>query len=79
MKVVQSKEDRGFGVALLESVYRFVLGSLAGAAGAGVIYPMDLVKTRMQNQRIGSSKSEIMYRSSWDCFMKALKFEGLLF
>jgi len=30
------------------------LGSIAGAAGATAVYPIDLVKTRMQNQRTGS-------------------------
>jgi len=34
--------------------YRFTLGSIAGAAGATAVYPIDLVKTRMQNQRTGS-------------------------
>lgn len=33
------------------SLYNFVLGGIAGSAGATVVYPIDLVKTRMQNQR----------------------------
>lgn len=40
---------------MLESAYRFTLGSVAGAAGATAVYPIDLVKTRMQNQRTGGS------------------------
>ncbi len=35
----------------LTSVYNFACGSVAGAIGATVVYPIDLVKTRMQNQR----------------------------
>jgi hypothetical protein len=35
-------------------VFRFGLGSIAGACGATAVYPIDLVKTRMQNQRTGS-------------------------
>lgn len=34
------------------------------------MYPIDLVKTRMQNQRAGSFIGELMYRNSFDCFKK---------
>lgn len=40
------------------------------ATGATVVYPIDLVKTRMQNQRTGSMIGEVAYRNSWDCFKK---------
>ena len=36
----------------MESAYRFLLGAIAGATGATAVYPIDLVKTRMQNQVI---------------------------
>lgn len=39
------------------------------ATGATAVYPIDLVKTRLQNQR-GSLAGEIMYRNSFDCFRK---------
>ena len=39
------------------------------ATGATAVYPIDLVKTRLQNQR-GSFPGEIMYRNSFDCFRK---------
>ena len=39
-------------IQVLESAYRFLLGSIAGATGATAVYPIDLVKTRMQNQVI---------------------------
>ncbi|XP_066571595.1 electrogenic aspartate/glutamate antiporter SLC25A13, mitochondrial isoform X2 [Amia ocellicauda] len=64
-------------VQLAESAYRFSLGSLAGAVGATAVYPIDLVKTRMQNQRAsGSLVGELMYKSSFDCFRKVLRYEG---
>ncbi|KAJ2227400.1 mitochondrial aspartate-glutamate transporter agc1, partial [Coemansia sp. RSA 475] len=31
--------------------YNFAIGAVAGGIGAAVVYPIDLVKTRMQNQR----------------------------
>ncbi|CAL8099331.1 unnamed protein product [Calicophoron daubneyi] len=63
-------------LSVVESCYRFTLGSIAGSIGATVVYPIDLVKTRMQNQRTVSSIGELLYRSSWDCFKKVVRFEG---
>lgn len=40
------------------------------AVGATAVYPIDLVKTRMQNQRAGSLVGELMYRNSFDCCKK---------
>ncbi|XP_059366250.1 electrogenic aspartate/glutamate antiporter SLC25A13, mitochondrial isoform X2 [Carassius carassius] len=60
-----------------ESAYRFTLGSVAGAMGATAVYPIDLVKTRMQNQRSsGSFVDELMYKNSIDCFKKVVRYEG---
>ncbi|XP_069373023.1 electrogenic aspartate/glutamate antiporter SLC25A13, mitochondrial isoform X2 [Paralichthys olivaceus] len=64
-------------VQVAESAYRFTLGSVAGAVGATAVYPIDLVKTRMQNQRSsGSLVGELMYKSSFDCFRKVVRYEG---
>uniref|UniRef100_A0A8C1L9W9 Solute carrier family 25 member 12 n=1 Tax=Cyprinus carpio TaxID=7962 RepID=A0A8C1L9W9_CYPCA len=61
-----------------ESAYRFTLGSIAGATGATAVYPIDLVKTRMQNQRsTGSFVGELMYKNSFDCAKKVLRYEGV--
>ncbi|KRT82927.1 HLH domain-containing protein [Oryctes borbonicus] len=77
IKAVSSPEDRGVVIQILESVYRFALGSIAGAVGATAVYPIDLVKTRMQNQRTGSFIGELMYRNSFDCFKKVIRHEGI--
>lgn len=53
-----------------------MLGSVAGAIGATAVYPIDLVKTRMQNQRAGSFIGEVAYRNSLDCFKKVVRHEG---
>lgn len=78
IKAVDSPADRSAFIQILESSYRFTLGSIAGAVGATVVYPIDLVKTRMQNQRTGSFIGEIAYRNSWDCFKKVIRHEGVL-
>ncbi|KAK3940741.1 calcium-binding mitochondrial carrier protein [Diplogelasinospora grovesii] len=58
-----------------ESAYSFVLGSLAGAFGAFMVYPIDLVKTRIQNQR-GQNPGQRLYKNSLDCFRKVIRNEG---
>ncbi len=59
-----------------ESAYNFGLGSLAGAFGAFMVYPIDLVKTRMQNQR-GADPGQRLYKNSVDCFRKVITNEGV--
>lgn len=76
----------------LTSIYNFACGSVAGAIGAAFVYPIDLVKTRMQNQRSGKLSSmaigavgatdtlrspPLLYRNSLDCFRKVVVGEGV--
>ncbi|KAL8840350.1 MAG: hypothetical protein Q9170_001365 [Blastenia crenularia] len=70
----KSKTKR-FLHSVLESAHHFALGSIAGAFGAFVVYPIDLVKTRMQNQR-SKRVGEMMYKNSIDCAKKVVKNEG---
>lgn len=62
---------------VLESGYNFLLGSMAGAFGAFMVYPIDLVKTRMQNQRAVQPGHQV-YKNSLDCFKKVIRNEGAL-
>ncbi|XP_066431956.1 electrogenic aspartate/glutamate antiporter SLC25A12, mitochondrial [Eleutherodactylus coqui] len=73
----QSYSDMGRPIWLqvAESGYRFTLGSIAGAVGATAVYPIDLVKTRMQNQR-SSFVEELVYKNSFDCAKKVIRYEG---
>ena len=70
-------DKRGALLAVAENVYRFGLGSIAGCCGATAVYPIDLCKTRLQNQR-SSIPGEVMYKNFWDCFFKVIRFEGYL-
>ncbi|KAK5084323.1 mitochondrial aspartate-glutamate transporter agc1 [Lithohypha guttulata] len=65
----------GFLHSVLESAHHFALGAVAGAFGAFMVYPIDLVKTRMQNQR-SSAPGQRMYDNSIDCFRKIVRNEG---
>ena len=77
---VAAKAAKTTGTALLqqvfESSYNFALGSLAGAFGAFMVYPIDLVKTRLQNQR-GAQPGQRLYKNSIDCFQKVVRNEGI--
>lgn len=70
-------QKQSIGMQSLELLYRFGIGSIAGACGATAVYPIDLVKTRMQNQR-SVLASELMYKNSFDCFSKVLRNEGFV-
>lgn len=59
-----------------ESVYNFILGGIAGSVGATLVYPIDLVKTRMQNQRSNVVGEALMYKNSLDCAKKVFQKEG---
>ncbi|KAI0224486.1 Mitochondrial glutamate carrier 1 [Lamellibrachia satsuma] len=54
---------------------RIVNGSIAGIIGVTCVFPIDLVKTRLQNQQIGKN-GERMYRSMLDCAVKTFRNEG---
>ena len=60
---------------VLESAHHFGLGAIAGAFGAFMVYPIDLVKTRMQNQR-STNPGARLYNNSLDCAKKIIKNEG---
>ncbi|XP_029664178.1 mitochondrial glutamate carrier 1-like [Formica exsecta] len=54
---------------------KIINGGIAGIIGVSVVFPLDLVKTRLQNQVIGPN-GERMYNSMFDCFKKTYKAEG---
>ena len=54
---------------------KIINGGIAGIIGVTCVFPLDLVKTRLQNQQVGPN-GELMYRSILDCFRKTLGKEG---
>ncbi|KAI9598333.1 mitochondrial carrier domain-containing protein [Syncephalis fuscata] len=78
-KMADKKTSRGanFGLGAARQIYSFMLGAIGGAVGATVVYPIDLVKTRMQNQR-SAVVGELRYRNSMDCFRQVIRNEGVL-
>lgn len=76
-QMVESSERTSILNQIFKSGYNFACGSVAGAIGATAVYPIDLVKTRMQNQRKMAS-GEILYKHSVDCFKKVIRNEGVV-
>lgn len=58
----------------LPFVYQFMAGAVAGISEILVMYPLDVVKTRMQLQ-VGSG-AQAEYTGVIDCFSKMIKNEG---
>ncbi|CAJ2507677.1 Uu.00g088630.m01.CDS01 [Anthostomella pinea] len=74
LDVTKTATQKGL-LKVAESAYGFMLGSMAGAFGAFMVYPIDLVKTRLQNQR-GADPGQRLYKNSIDCFRKVIQNEG---
>jgi hypothetical protein len=73
----KKSEKRVSGIMqLAQTAYNFGLAAVAGAIGATFVYPIDLVKTRMQNQRQQSLVGQVMYKNGWQCFKSVVKHEG---
>ncbi|KAL1408030.1 mitochondrial aspartate-glutamate transporter agc1 [Vanrija albida] len=72
---VEAAQKRGFLAELGQSTWNFVQGGIAGGIGAFAVYPIDLVKTRLQNQR-STVVGEVLYRNWLDCVKKVYANEG---
>ncbi|KAG5294883.1 mitochondrial 2-oxodicarboxylate [Histoplasma ohiense] len=59
----------------LPFVYQFAAGAVAGISEILVMYPLDVVKTRVQLQE-GAGAGEEAYKGMVDCFRKIIKNEG---
>ncbi|XP_061760468.1 mitochondrial glutamate carrier 1-like isoform X1 [Nerophis ophidion] len=51
---------------------KLINGGIAGMVGVTCVFPIDLAKTRLQNQQ----RSQQLYRNMMDCLIKTVKSEG---
>ncbi|XP_046573668.1 mitochondrial glutamate carrier 1-like [Haliotis rubra] len=56
-------------------VPKVINGSIAGIVGVTCVFPIDLVKTRLQNQQPGPN-GELLYKNLVDCGVKTFRNEG---
>lgn len=54
---------------------KLVAGGVAGVIGTSIIFPLDMVKTRLQNQ-VATGPGGLRYSGPVDCFKKILEQEG---
>ncbi|EWC48385.1 putative mitochondrial 2-oxodicarboxylate carrier [Drechslerella stenobrocha 248] len=60
----------------LPFIYNFAAGAVAGVSEILVMYPLDVVKTRIQLQVGGGAATADAYTGTLDCFRKIIKNEG---
>jgi solute carrier family 25 aspartate/glutamate transporter 12/13 len=71
MPIIQSQNTQINQVSTIETrkddkpINSFITGLVAGSVGAFAVYPIDVVKTRMQNQNSSVNK---IYNNGWDCW-----------
>jgi solute carrier family 25 aspartate/glutamate transporter 12/13 len=56
-----------------KTIYNFSIGLFAGCIGAFAVYPIDVIKTRMQNQ----VSTKILYKNGFDCCKKIWLSDGI--
>ncbi|GAB1603017.1 mitochondrial glutamate carrier 1-like isoform X1 [Argonauta hians] len=54
---------------------KVINGAIAGIVGVTCVFPIDLVKTRLQNQQPGPN-GQLYYKSLFDCGVKTFRNEG---
>ncbi|KAF8167349.1 mitochondrial carrier domain-containing protein [Crassisporium funariophilum] len=69
------KATVSFTQSFLHSAYSFAQGGVAGAAGATIVYPIDM--GNMQNQR-STVVGQMLYKNSIDCAKKIFRNEGFM-
>ncbi len=65
-------QSLNLGKAVLKNL---IMGGVAGIIGACCTYPLDLIKTRLQNQKTLPG-GERMYAGVVDCFTKVFRADG---
>lgn len=60
-----------------DNIFAHTLASMmSGLSATTISCPADVVKTRMMSQR-ANEEGKFMYKSSFDCLVKTVRFEGL--
>uniref|UniRef100_A0A7S1CAX8 Uncharacterized protein n=1 Tax=Bicosoecida sp. CB-2014 TaxID=1486930 RepID=A0A7S1CAX8_9STRA len=54
---------------------KLVVGAIAGIVGTSAAFPLDMVKTRMQSQKVGPDGTKV-YKNAIDCFRQIIRHEG---
>eukprot|EP01122_Echinamoeba_exundans_P005859 TRINITY_DN1602_c0_g1_i1.p1 TRINITY_DN1602_c0_g1~~TRINITY_DN1602_c0_g1_i1.p1 ORF type:complete len:307 (+),score=73.62 TRINITY_DN1602_c0_g1_i1:28-921(+) len=72
----QQQQHKEKPSALRSLTEKLVSGAIAGIIGSTATFPLDVVKTRLQNQKPGPD-GVLPYRGMMDCLRQSLKADGL--
>jgi hypothetical protein len=56
---------------------KLMVGAAAGVIGTSCVFPIDVCKTRLQNQRPDPKTGRLMYKGMIDCFRTIVRTEGI--
>jgi len=72
----QPLENMSTEERVITQTTQFSLSCIAGGFGIFAVYPLDLIKTRMMNQRAPTVQGSRLYQTSLDCLQKVIRYEG---
>uniref|UniRef100_A0A8C4NG59 Uncharacterized protein n=1 Tax=Eptatretus burgeri TaxID=7764 RepID=A0A8C4NG59_EPTBU len=67
-----SSQSRTMGDQRISLPAKLINGGIAGLIGVTCVFPIDLAKTRLQNQQEGQR----LYRNMMDCLFKTIRSDG---
>lgn len=75
-EVQQDRNRSSWGPRVASSIFDFSFAAVFGGFAVGILYPIDIVKTRIMNQRRGR-KNALLYQGSLDCLRQIIRNEGI--
>jgi hypothetical protein len=66
------------GLKIMTPLHTFLAGASARCTAAIIMFPVDLIKTRLQFQRESNKMIKTVYKNGFDAFRTILKQEGFL-
>ncbi|KAK5816349.1 mitochondrial carrier domain-containing protein [Linnemannia elongata] len=73
--MAHSQQEQAAAAKTSKFAQKLAAGAIAGITGVLIVYPLDMVKTRLQNQKVDAA-GKLQYRGGLDCFRQVIAKEG---